>query len=96
MKKQLGSVDIKVPLKDKAVARINIGALCDMALRQLAKEKPPARRFRFMNAGEVTLWQKKVCWESGFTKLGGARLIWAVDQDVVDLGIEVKGEAPKK
>lgn len=54
---------------------------------------PEPRRFRYVNAGEVTLWQKKVCWESGLLPPdAGARLVWVREADIIDLGVEVNKE----
>lgn len=92
LKKLLGSTHVNVP----GVAKVNIGALCDLALRQLAKEKPPERKFRYVDAGEVTMWQKKTCFEAGLSGVGGgARLVWVANADVIDIGQQLKPEAGK-
>lgn len=97
LKKLLGSTDIKVPMGD-GMTRVNIGALADLALRQINRERPPERRFRFANAGEVTIWQKQMCLESELSAAsgGGARLVWVAEADVIDLGVEVKKQESKK
>lgn len=89
LKKLLGSVDLRVPTKDRSL-RVNVGALCDMALRALSKEKNPVRKLRYVNAGEVTTWQRKVCWESELPATGDCRLVWVNEGDVIELGVELK------
>lgn len=96
LKKVLGSTDIKVPMGD-GMTRVNIGALADIALRQVNKEKPAERRFRYVNAGEMTVWQRQTCLESGLASNGGkALLVWIPEADVIDLGVEVKKEGKSK
>lgn len=90
LKKQLGTVDIRLT----GNKRINIEELCKLAIASIDKERPPARKVRFANAGEVTIWQKQCALESGIGvgESGGARLVWVPEADILDLGVEVKRE----
>lgn len=57
--------------------------ICDLALRAITK------KVRYVNAGEVTVWNKKVVWDSELPKHGDARLVWVNEGDITVLGQEV-------
>lgn len=90
LKKSLGASSLVVPIAGQKTA-ISIGELAELALRQLRRQPPQSRKFRFANPGEVTVFQKQSALEA-FAQGGNtrARLVWVHESDIIDMGEEVK------
>lgn len=92
LKKSLGASSLVFSVGAQKTA-VRVGELCDIALRQIRREPPQPRKFRFADAGEVTVFQKQSAMQA-FAPIGGtrARLVWVAESDVLDLGEEVKAK----
>ena len=90
LKKQFSSIEMKVEVKDGKFVTVVLGEVFALALRQISKQPAQPRKLRFSNAGEVTLWQKKVAWDDGLAAQGDCRLVWVNEADLIDMGQEVK------
>lgn len=90
MKKAMGASSLVVPIAGTKTA-VNIGELCELALRQLRRQPPITRKFRYANPGEVTVFQKQSALQA-FAQGGNtrARLVWVSEPDIIDMGEEVK------
>lgn len=95
VKKSIGASSLVVPIGNQK-ASVKIGELCELALRQIRRQPPLTRKFRYVDAGEITVFQKQTVIKT-FPHIGqtSARLVWVVDKDVAEMGEEVRAPEGK-